>query len=427
MVPAASDGVRRAVGLYLVPVFLVVIAFLPILNNGFIADDFVNLERAENLKTNPLFLYSIPPENFRTTIYIVFAVMKSLFGYTPAAFYVFNILLHAANVTLLGSVLFLVTRDSGIAFWASCFWAVFAPPQEAVMWLGGMPESLVAFFLLLALLLWIKERPGLAALAFAGGLLSKESSVILLAIVPLVELCRGRPLFRRAYIFLLIPAALFALSFVFTFKTNTMLSQGAYKLGPQALGLLARSLLRLLWPWFYLIVLITRLAHGAWPRLRTVALSLAGVLLLLLPYMFVAYSPVLPSRNVYLASAALMVVFAILIRPIRQTRLFYVFAAVFILFNVGYLWLRKDSQFEERAAPTTALLKALEGRKPRKTLIIDFPYPYPEIASSSVLLLPGWSRDQILVGASPAICPECLQLKWNPDRLTYEETAIGAF
>jgi hypothetical protein len=82
---------------------------------------------------------------------------------------------------------------------------------------------------------------------------------------------------------------------------------------------------------------------------------------------------------------------------------------------------RKDHQFEERAAPTTALLDALDGHPPQKTLILDFPYPYPEIARASVLLLPGWAKEDIVVGSSRDVCPECRVLKWDPQSGVYKD------
>ncbi|HEX4996938.1 MAG TPA: hypothetical protein VFY29_01850 [Terriglobia bacterium] len=419
--PETVPSGRETAGLrWSLPVLLVIAAFAPIFNNGFIADDFVILRWAEGLKVHPLYLFDTPHYTFRTTLFVVFLILKSLFGYHTFAFYAFSILLHSANVLLLGYLVWTLTGDSETAFWGSCFAAVFSAPQEAVMWLSGMTESLLAFFLLVTLILWLKDRPLLAACAFVGALFSKESAVIALALAPLIDLYRGRRVVRPAYVALLVPAALFGVSFLATWHSNGMINEGIFTVGPQALSVLALTAHRMLWPWFYIVVVVIRFAGGAWPSWGSVGRALACVLLLLAPYIFITYARSLPSRNVYLASAALMAGFSVWLEPVRKTRLFSVFAAAFIAFNVGYLWIRKDRQFEERAAPTTALLRALAGVKPQNTLIIDFPYPYPEIARESVLLLPGWSPDAIQVGDSPAVCPDCRQLKWNMASQDYE-------
>src|SRR5262249_12048955 len=85
--------------------FLAAFAYLPILNNGFIADDYVILKRIEILKIQPLYLYSVPPENFRLSSYLVFGVLKEIFGYHAWPFYAVNIGLHLANIVLLFQLL----------------------------------------------------------------------------------------------------------------------------------------------------------------------------------------------------------------------------------------------------------------------------------------------------------------------------------
>ena len=91
---------RSALFLALVCV-LAAAAYLPILNNGFIADDYVILKRVEVLKTQPLYLFQVPPENFRLVSYIVFGFLKAIAGYHAWPFYVFNIGLHVTNIILL--------------------------------------------------------------------------------------------------------------------------------------------------------------------------------------------------------------------------------------------------------------------------------------------------------------------------------------
>src|SRR6476659_8572524 len=72
-------------------------AYLPILNNGFIADDYVILKRIEILKTQPLYLFQVPPENFRFVSYLAFGFFKAVAGYHAWPLYAFNIALHLAN------------------------------------------------------------------------------------------------------------------------------------------------------------------------------------------------------------------------------------------------------------------------------------------------------------------------------------------
>ena len=98
-----------------------------------------------------------------------------------------------------------------------------------------------------------------------------------------------------------------------------------------------------------------------------------------------------------------------------------VFAVAFVAFNIGYLWVRKDDQFVERAAPTAEMLNVLRNKSPQRVLILDFPYPNGEIAKASVATLPGWDHDSIVIGSSVSDCPECLRLSWDPQLKSYHE------
>src|SRR5215813_14108377 len=84
---------------------LAAFAYLPALNNGFIADDYVILKRIEILKTQPLYLYQVPPENFRLVSYVIFGFFKAIAGYDARPFYAINIALHLANMLLLWRLL----------------------------------------------------------------------------------------------------------------------------------------------------------------------------------------------------------------------------------------------------------------------------------------------------------------------------------
>ena len=85
----------------LIACLLAALAYAPALNNGFIADDYVILQRVGLMRAQPLYLLQVPPENFRFVSYIVFGFLKSIAGYDARVFYAFNIALHIANIALL--------------------------------------------------------------------------------------------------------------------------------------------------------------------------------------------------------------------------------------------------------------------------------------------------------------------------------------
>jgi len=392
---------------------LAAFAYLPILNNGFIADDYVILKRIEILKIHPLYLYQVPPENFRFVSYLIFGFFKLLVGYQAWPFYAFNIALHVTNVVLLWRLLRIILDDEFTAQLAVLFFAVFQAPQEAVMWLAAMNETTLLFFTLLTLIAWSRKRYGAAALAYACALFSKESAVVVTLLALLLDLYKEKRFVWRRYIWLAIPTAAFAALFLATVSNNFMLTSRTYSFGPHALLVLGKSLHRLLWPWFYIVVVIAWLAARKPPSWRRVAGYVGAIAVVMLPYIFIAYQTSIPSRQLYLASAVLMTMFAVLLRTIPDTSIFKLFVVVFIAFHVGYLWLLKDKQFDERAAPTTQLVNVLMRYPPQHAVIRNFAYPLPEIATSAALAATGWDPSLISVSDTGTDCHDCLLLDWK--------------
>src|SRR5262249_31268789 len=153
----------------------------------------------------------------------------------------------------------LLRRLAGEARWpllAAVFFAVFQAPQEAVMWLVAMNEGLQGFFILSAILLWDRQRHTLSVICFALALVSKESALIMLLMIPLWQAMRGRPVFPKAYFGFLIPASLFAFVFLYTVSNNFLLTSGSYVIGFQAPLVIVKTLFRLTWPWLYILLAI---------------------------------------------------------------------------------------------------------------------------------------------------------------------------
>jgi hypothetical protein len=401
---------------------LAVLAYLPILNNGFIADDYVILARIETLKTQPLYLYQVPPENFRLVSYLIFGVLKVLAGYQAWPFYAVNIGLHVVNIVLLWRLLRTLIEDEMTAGLATLLFAVSQAPQEAIMWLAAMNETTLFLFTLLTLLFWSHKRYLLAATAYSCALFSKESAVIIPVLVLLLDFYQAKRLVWARYVFLLVPTAGFFAIFLLTASSNFMLTSRSYSFGPQAALVIGKSLHRLLWPWFYLFFVLAWQRTRRLPSLQRVGVYLGGVIVTMLPYMFIAYQTSLPSRQLYLASGVLMTLFAVLLRPLRGGPFLSVAVVAFVAFNVGYLWLRKDGQFEERAAPTTQLINVLRQHDPQRIFIKNFAYPYPEIATSVTLAVPGWEPSLVSTNSPDPGCTDCLTLAWNGVDRQYEST-----
>lgn len=88
----------------------------------------------------------------------------------------------------------------------------------------------------------------------------------------------------------------------------------------------------------------------------------------------------------------------------RGVRLPAIFAIGFVVFNIQYLWLKKDPQFVERATSTAELIQELRKHSPSRVLVVDFPYPQIEIAKAAVLAVPGWDPDSVTEAAVGEKC-----------------------
>jgi hypothetical protein len=398
---------------------LVVAAYARAVNNGFVADDFAVFARLNALGRDPYYFFEAVPENFRITSHLIFSGLRAIFGYDSRPFYLFSILLHAFNVLLLRRLLINLACSTSMAFLAAAMFAVFEAPQEAVTWLAAMNETLVGFFLLAALVSWVKRRFALALLAYAVALFSKESAIVFLLIVPIIQLHQGRKAFSREYLLLLVPTMAFAAIFVFTLSKNFFVGQGAYSFGLHSVGVFARSLYRILWPWGYTGVILHRLASKKWPHPEQAARYLGWFAITMLPYVFVTYTNHLASRQVYMSSMVLACMLGAILYQSSQ-RAQAVFLAGFLSVNTAYLWIRKDAQMEERAAPTTALIEELKEHQPGPLLLLNFPYVQLDIPNALLLTVPGWESEHVDINQRRETCPDCLVLEWDPNRRRYK-------
>jgi hypothetical protein len=398
-----------------------VIAYLPCINNGFIADDFVQLQRIEDLKTDPFILFRVAPEIFRLTSYGVFAVLKVLAGYHSAFFYSFNILLHALNTVMLVRLVFEITNDEKLSLLASLLFAVYHRPQEAVMWIGSMNETLLFFFVALTLVLWIRRRYAWSVVPYFFALFSKESAVVVLPAVVLIDYYLERGWSFRRYAPLLVPTGIGAAVYLLTLSNNFMIHSDIHAFRWHAALVLVISLHRLIWPWAYIVAILAVMTGGSWPSWKAAGVVCLLLLAAMLPYIFLIHGDWIPNRHNYLASAVFATALAGVVLQWRQRTLKAVFVAAFIAFNIHYLWIRHDSNMERRAAPTNALIEELKRRVPGPVRIVGFAYPASAFAKAAAVTVSGWSWDQVDLSPPAEICPECVVLEWNNETQHYVE------
>lgn len=159
--------------------------YLPLLAFPFLSDDYVFLERYQQLTG-----IGEVWEFFRPAFAVVFWVLAGSFSQSPVPFHVLSLMLHFASACLVSTLAARLFAGGGQAI--LCF-AVFLlnPLQlEAVLWVSGLQDQLWTFFVMAALVVYVGVETlaptrllvmlGLLALA----LLSKETAVCYVLLLP---------------------------------------------------------------------------------------------------------------------------------------------------------------------------------------------------------------------------------------------------
>lgn len=380
---------------------LCILAYAPALNLPLIEDDYPNIAQAQVFGgyvaplANPIF-------RLRTTSYWAMLWLWRTFHLTPLPYHAVSLILHIANTWLIYFACLAWPRTRSAALWAAGFFAVHEGHQEAVMWFSGIAELLQFLFGGLALLCWMRGRWWNAAgvACFALALLSKESAVVFLALFLLVAQDKWRWIPPYAAV-----AALALASIAATSAYSFRFSDGSFSLHAPFWIAWPRGFARVLWIWGFV-------AAGAialrWQdrKLRMAALlALAWMGIALAPYSFLTYSAQIPSRQTYLASAGLAVLFGIALARLygeggTPRKLAAALAVIALIHNVGYLWTKKRTQFLQRAQPTEQLIQ-LAREKGGPIWVQCFPRPLL-IAQEALHLGAGLPPEDVILSEADA-------------------------
>lgn len=341
---------------------LCLLAYAPTLSIPLLEDDFPNIEQSIGYGSTVPWTELLSDSTFRlrATSYPIFQWTHAIGGLQPEYYRAVSLLLHIIASWLLYAVARSWRPFHEAAFWAAAFFAIHEGHQEAVMWFSAINELLLFIFGLAAIQCWqraeVNPRWHAAGVPFfALALLSKESALILLLLFVLVR--PGAITFRYwpwvPYLLL----ALGALSSVVQSRFSSFrFMDGSFSLSAPFWLVLPRGVFRLLWIWGVLAIALW--AYRRLPR-RAAILALMWIAAALIPYAFLTYSLNIPSRQVYLASAGLGLLvgsaYTLAIRPLG-VRMAAAVAVAILAHNVGLIWIKKKQQFEERAAPTKALI-----------------------------------------------------------------------
>ena len=195
------------------------IAYGNTLKNGLFWDDDEFIKRNEfvrsfaqwpNWFTKPLTAGAGVNSNYyRPLLMASFTIDYHLWGLWPAGYHFENILWHITAATLLFIFLkellpqifnfkFLIFKPRQldlIAFSTSLLWTIHPIHVEAVAYANSRGDSMATVFILLSLILWMKNKVRGSAIAFTLALLSKEFAIVtpgLMVLISFVNLTNGK-------------------------------------------------------------------------------------------------------------------------------------------------------------------------------------------------------------------------------------------
>lgn len=156
------------------------------LNAGFVADDWSFLALCDAAQSPAVLFEPLVGRYLRPFVVLIYCGNFQLFGLWPLPYHVSVVLLHALDTWLLCLLAAKLSGRRSIGVLSGCLFVAFAGHSEAVTWIGGVADVILAPFILGALVLIAHgleaERPARwlvpASVLMPLGLLAKETAVV---------------------------------------------------------------------------------------------------------------------------------------------------------------------------------------------------------------------------------------------------------
>jgi hypothetical protein len=355
----------------LVPVLAAAVA-LPGLGNHLLSDDFAllhtNVGQSASELLSPFLQQSTSRAaggSYRPLTEAVIGLEYQLWGNSPVAFHLTNLMLHAlCSLLCLWLVKVLVPPRPAVAMIAGLLFAVHPVHGDAIFWLSARSDLLCTFFYLLSMILYVRGRgknhrrsPTVGSvLCFILALLSKEVALSLPFLVVILDLAAPSPegfvrRFRRH-----LPRYLiyFLVALAYLGLRHTVLPTIGYARFPGVGTALFNMFI-------YFKLLVLPMNTGVGPR----ALVMVTLAILVVVVMFLRYARMGDRRNLVLAIAWMVTIIFPMLDVPRRWQLYLPSAGFCIFFAIvlgGLIWRRDEYHpMWVRRFGTLSLLSLLIG------------------------------------------------------------------
>ena len=200
-----------------VPVLVAVLVYWGALHNGFVWDDptvLVQMRAMGSARDLVVMPPVVPKFYYRPFVFVSYLADRAIAGETPFWFHASVVLWHALN-TLLVFVLArqLFPADWVIASGGALLFAVYPTHVESVAWMAGRSDVIACAFMLVTVILAGRRTRAafawLAGLGYLLALLSKESAIACLALVPAFDRMATGTWYPRRYVPLVLATVLY--------------------------------------------------------------------------------------------------------------------------------------------------------------------------------------------------------------------------
>ena len=389
---------------FLLPALLLFVAYWPVWDVWFRADDFAWLGLRLPIKDVPTFTKALFQPMAQGTVRFLserafFLVFSTVFGNDPTPMRAFVFLVQLANIALLVRLTWRLTGSLLTAALVPSLWLLNPGVVVSMAWLSTWNQLLLVFFLLGALVSFIERRRRLCWTLFLLGFGALEINIVFPALLLAYVWIYERDRLREVWPFF-VPALAFAALHLFVIPKNKL--DPTYQLSLDAE--LPNRLLRY-WKWglgFWRYVGLVG-GHLRWERLGSPALTLLGLATVLwalrnfwrqlvpgrlalfgTAWFVLLLLPVLPLRNhfsdYYLASASVgmaMILGVAVVEGFRWHRAVGAVATILVSFVVFVSWEVRGSLigwYQSHAEATERLVKGVvEARRlhPDGVILVD--------------------------------------------------------
>src|SRR5215475_10815942 len=141
-------------------ILILLAAYLPVFQAGFIWDDDQHLTQNPNIVGNGGLrgIWTTSAATYYPLVLTSFWLQHTIFGLQPVPYHIVNVLMHALCAILLRRVLLLLHAPPAGAWIGAMFWALHPVQVESVAWITELKNTQSGVFYLLAILLYLKWR-----------------------------------------------------------------------------------------------------------------------------------------------------------------------------------------------------------------------------------------------------------------------------